>query len=70
MGTHVVQGDDLEDFSLRLGEAVAQCSLDGPPVVAFSHAPTEGGFNYAAVVVGATSPGAKVETRLLGEDEG
>jgi hypothetical protein len=70
MDTHVVQGDDLEDFALRLGEAVSQCSLDGPPVVAFSHAPTEGGFNYAAVVVGTTSPGAQVETRRIGGDEG
>jgi len=69
MGTNVVQSDDLEEFALKLGEAVANCALDGPPVVAFSHAPTKDGFNYAAVVVGYGSPNAKVEVRRMEGDD-
>ena len=69
MGVNVVQSDNLEEFTLQLGEAVAHWSLDGPPSVAFSHAPSGDGFNYAAVVVGYAKPGTKVTTRLVEDDE-
>jgi hypothetical protein len=69
MGVNVVQSEDLEEFTLKLGEAIAHWSLDGPPTVAFSHAPKEGGgFDYAAVVVGYGLPGTTVSTRLTDED--
>jgi hypothetical protein len=69
MGVNVVQSDDLEEFTLQLGEAVAHWSLDGPPSIAFSHAPSGDGFNYAAVVVGYAKPGTKVTTRMVEDDE-
>lgn len=69
MGVNVVQSDDLEEFTLQLEEAVAHWSLDGPPSIAFSHAPSGDSFNYAAVVVGYAKPGTKVTTRIVEDDE-
>jgi hypothetical protein len=69
MGVNVVQSDDLQEFTWKLGEAVAHWSSDGPPSVAFSHAPSGDGFSYAAVVVGYAKPGTKVATRMVEDDE-
>ncbi len=68
MGVNVVEADDLEQFTLKLGEAIAHWSLEGPPTIAFSHAATTKGYNYAAVVVGYGKPGTKVTTRLSDSD--
>jgi hypothetical protein len=68
-GVEVVTSDDLEDFSVRLGEAVGKWSgpLGTPPSVAFSHTATEDGFNYAAIVIGRGSGGPR-ETRVIEHD--
>jgi len=48
----VVTSDDLEDFAKRTGDAVGKLTnLAGTPTIAFSHAATAGGFNYAAIII-------------------
>lgn len=51
----LVEGDDAEDFMLKVGDAVRDSFAGGEkPDVAFSHAMVEPGRkHYAAIIVGA-----------------
>jgi hypothetical protein len=70
VATNVVQDDDLEEFCLKLSEAITKCSASGLPSIAFSHtANANGGYNYVAIVHGVTDPNREVVVHDLRDTE-
>jgi hypothetical protein len=68
-GVQVIDSNDLEDFALRMGEAIATWTNPGghPPTVVFSHTATQDGFNYVGIVSGNGPRALSVETRRTSE---
>ena len=69
-GVEFVQSDDLEDFALKLGQAIGkwQGPLDTPPSVAFSHTATPDGFNYVGIVMGSGTGDTEAKLRPIEDD--